>query len=187
MSNANYSYTPNFIPAKKALAAILAEVEGDLEQKTNRMYGKDIPVPRLTAWYGTGAYSYSNVENEAKEMPPVLEAICAKLSKLEGVEFNSVLVNYYRDGADSVSFHADDEKELGPSPADVRIASLSFGAQRRFVLRHNERLEDDYIVDLESGSLLMMRGDLQSTHKHAVRKTAKAVGPRVNLTFRVVS
>jgi alkylated DNA repair dioxygenase AlkB len=98
---------------------------------------------------------------------------------------NAALANYYRDGRDSMGWHADDERELGPSPDDVAVASLSLGAARRFLLRHRTRGETRELA-LGDGSLLVMRGTTQRHWRHALPKTRAAVGPRLNLTFRVV-
>jgi alkylated DNA repair dioxygenase AlkB len=95
-----------------------------------------------------------------------------------------VLLNLYRDGRDGMGWHADDEPELGPQPA---IASLSLGATRRFRLRHRRRRDTGVTLDLAHGSLLLMAGATQRHYVHAVPKTARPVGERINLTFRYVS
>jgi alkylated DNA repair dioxygenase AlkB len=99
-----------------------------------------------------------------------------------GRHFNSVLLNYYRDERDSMGFHADDEKELGPEPA---IASLSFGAPRTFILKHR-RLPRQLKLALGDGSLLLMAGALQSHWVHGINKERQPCGPRINLTFRKI-
>jgi alkylated DNA repair dioxygenase AlkB len=99
--------------------------------------------------------------------------------------FNSVLLNLYRNGRDSMGWHADDEPELGPAPA---IASVSLGALRRFRLRPRAGLVHAPLsLDLPHGSLLLMRGPTQQHWQHALPKTARPVGPRLNLTFRWVA
>ncbi len=99
-----------------------------------------------------------------------------------GSSFNSVLLNYYRDGRDSMGLHADDEPELGPEPV---IASLSLGATRNLYFRHRRCKELATVnVPLPSRSLLVMRGETQRNWKHGIRKVARPCGPRVNLTFR---
>ena len=107
-------------------------------------------------------------------------AIRERIEQVTKARFNSVLLNYYRDGRDSMGYHADDEPELGENPV---IASISLGAARRFVLKHNQTGEKHEIV-LEHGSLLVMGGSCQHFWKHAIPKTAKPVRPRINLTFR---
>lgn len=178
-------FDPSFVPDHAAtMETILAEVT--LRQETTHVFGKTYDVPRLTAWIGDAGrlYSFGGKTFEPTPWTPTLEALRARVSAHEGVEFNSVLVNLYRDGSDSVAFHADDEPELGPSPDDIRIASISLGAARRF------RVKGPVISDawnLGAGSLLVMGGTLQRDHVHSIPKTRKPVDPRVNLTFRVVA
>ncbi len=165
--------------------ALIEEVS--LTQETILMFGKTIPTPRLTSWHGDAGreYTFSGRNFTPNEWTPTLTAIRDALEVREGIRFNSVLINYYRDGSDSVAFHADDEPELGPTQDDVRIASVSLGDERRFILKSNDDgTRREY--NLGAGSLLIMRGDLQRTHKHAIPKTRRPVGPRLNLTFRVI-
>jgi alkylated DNA repair dioxygenase AlkB len=112
--------------------------------------------------------------------PPLLE-IKARIEEEAGVEFNSVLLNLYRDGRDGVAWHSDDEPELGPSPL---IGSVSLGATRRFQFRLKSRKELRRELNLEHGSFLLMSGSTQRTWQHQVPKTSRRVEPRVNLTFR---
>jgi alkylated DNA repair dioxygenase AlkB len=114
---------------------------------------------------------------------PLLAAIRARAEACAGVRFNSVLCNRYRSGADTVGWHRDNERELGPEPV---IASVSFGATRRFLLRHVKG-PDRAEIGLEDGSVLVMRGQTQQRWRHSVPRTAQAVGERVNLTFRLVN
>jgi alkylated DNA repair dioxygenase AlkB len=115
-------------------------------------------------------------------MTPLLEQIKAELETFTGTAFNSVLVNLYRDGKDSVSWHSDNEAVNGREPT---IASVSLGATRRFDLRH-KATKETVRADLEDGSLLVMSGLSQHCWVHQIAKTANAVGPRINLTFRRV-
>lgn len=156
------------------------------EQPTIRLYGRDCQVPRLTCWYGATSYVYSGRENAPQTMPVWLEALrtsvereCATLGLLP-CAFNSVLLNYYRDGRDSVAYHADDEPELGAHPV---IASLSIGAERKFSIKHRASGSRTDVV-LGHGDLLLMYGRSQLDYVHAVPKTRQPVQPRVNLTFR---
>jgi alkylated DNA repair dioxygenase AlkB len=113
---------------------------------------------------------------------PVILELKTRIEAVCDAPFNSVLLNLYRDGADSMGWHSDDEPELGERPV---IASLSLGATRRFRLRHRRRKElEPVAIDLENGSLLIMEGDTQRFWKHQVPKTRRAAEPRVNLTFR---
>jgi alkylated DNA repair dioxygenase AlkB len=149
-----------------------------------KMYGRTIPIPRLTAWYGDpgATYVYSGIRNEPMPWNSVLEGLRQSLEASHGVRFNSVLLNLYRNGRDSLSWHADDERELGREPF---IASLSLGATRIFQMQHRVSGETRSI-DLEHGSLLVMSGVTQQYWKHQVPKERDATGARINLTFRVI-
>ena len=147
------------------------------------VYGKRYLQPRLTAWYGEASYTYSGLTLRPLPLTPLLEQLRAAVEQATGRRYNSVLLNYYRDGADSMGMHSDDEPELGPQPV---IASLSYGATRTFVLRH-KRSKRTVKLDLTDGSLLLMAGALQAHWLHGINKTAKVVGPRLNLTFRFVN
>jgi alkylated DNA repair dioxygenase AlkB len=138
--------------------------------------------PRLTAWYANPGvtYSYSGVTHQAFPWTSELLDIKQRAETAAGTTWNSLLLNFYRDGQDSIGFHADDEPELGTNPV---IGSISLGAVRRFVLKHpasGEKLE----FELPHGSLLVMGGTSQHHWRHGVPKTRKPVGPRINLTFR---
>lgn len=149
-------------------------------QEIARVMGRAVPLPRLTAWYGEAGYVYSGIRHEPRPWTPTLLDLKAIAEVLAGQSFNSVLLNLYRDGRDSVSWHADDEPGLGPEPV---IASLSLGASRRFLLRHR-RTRARVEVVLDHGSCLVMGGAIQRHWQHQVPKTARPVGPRINLTFR---
>jgi alkylated DNA repair dioxygenase AlkB len=148
------------------------------------VYGKWIAQPRLTAWYGDPdkTYRYSGIELHPHRWTSELSEVREVCEKIAGVHFNSVLANLYRDGRDGVAWHADDEPELGENPV---IASVSLGQERRFDLRHRETGETIRTL-LPSGSVLVMAGSTQHHWLHQVPKTAKQVGPRINLTFRFV-
>lgn len=151
------------------------------EQRTVRIFGRSMPQPRLTAWMGSGSYSYSGQRHAPAPMPAVVAALHARL----GGDYNSVLANQYRDGRDSVAWHADDEPELGDAP---RIASLSLGAPRVFQIRANgARYADRVEIVLAHGDLLVMSGASQRDYQHRVPKSPTPVGARVNLTFRHVA
>jgi len=156
------------------------------KQDTIHMYGKRLPVPRLTAWYGERktAYTYSHIRMDPHRWTAPLREVKAAVEAQAGVAFNSALANLYRDGQDSVAWHADDEAELGHHPV---IASVSFGATRRFDLRHVADRSLRRSFALTPGSLLVMRGPTQHHWEHRVAKTTKPVGPRINLTFRQTS
>ena len=150
------------------------------EQHALTLYGRTVPTPRLTAWIGDSAYRYSGIVNEPAPWPGALAELRERLRQEFGVDLNSCLANLYRDGADSMGYHSDDEPELGMRPT---IASVSLGARRRFVLRHRAT-GAKWSWDLGQGDLLVMRDESQSDYAHAVPKTSRPVGPRMNLTFR---
>lgn len=147
------------------------------------VYGKRHLQPRLTAWYGEAGYTYSGLTLHPLPLTPLLAQLRAAVERATGRRYNSVLLNYYRDGADSMGMHSDDEPELGLEPV---IASVSYGATRTFILRH-KRSKRTVKLDLTDGCLLLMAGALQANWQHGINKTAKLVGPRLNLTFRFVN
>jgi alkylated DNA repair dioxygenase AlkB len=138
--------------------------------------------PRLTAWYADPGlrYSYAGVTHQPLAWTEPLWQVRHSVAAAAATMFNSLLLNYSRDGQDSIGFHADDEPELGRNPV---IASLSLGAARTFVLRHN-RSGQRHRWELSHGSLLIMAGTLQQNFKHAVPRSRSPVGQRINLTFR---
>lgn len=156
----------------------------DWEEHMIHMFGKSYPQPRLVAWFGDkgSEYSYSGLKMNVRPWTPEILALRQIVESYSGTVFNSVLVNLYRDGNDKVSWHRDNEPELGSTPT---IASLSLGAARRFKFRHlqsGETLE----VTLESGSLIIMSGLSQACWEHEVPRQAAIDKPRINLTFRQV-
>jgi alkylated DNA repair dioxygenase AlkB len=153
-------------------------------QEFLNMYGKRIPFPRLTAWYGdpNASYSYSGVRNEPAAWLPELATLRNELLLRTGIRFNSVLLNQYRNGDDSLSWHSDNEPELGTEPT---IASVSLGVSRLFELKH--RTESTVVpIRLDHGSLLLMSGSLQAHWTHRIPKERAITRSRINLTFRVI-
>lgn len=148
------------------------------------VFNRRVPQPRLTCWYGDPGknYSYSGTHLTPSAWTPLLTEIKNAAEKVAGATFNSVLANLYRDGSDSISWHSDNEPELGLEPI---IASVTFGYMRRFDLRHKESKET-VSVELTSGSVLVMSGQSQSRWQHQIAKTRKPTGPRINLTFRTI-
>jgi alkylated DNA repair dioxygenase AlkB len=188
LPQADLRYDATFLPATEA-DALLAQLTAEVawEQRAIRIFGQEIPQPRLTAWYGApdARYAYSGLHWEPRPWTPALHTLRQRIETATGARFNSVLLNLYRNGQDSMGWHADDEPELGPAPA---IASLSLGATRRFRLRPRAGLAHAPLsLDLPTGSLLLMRGPTQQHWQHALPKTARQVGPRLNLTFRWVT
>jgi alkylated DNA repair dioxygenase AlkB len=162
--------------------AVLARLIGETDWRSEiiTVWGKQHPQPRLTAWHGDAAYTYSGLTLTPLPFTPLLLEIKGAVEAASGRRFNSVLLNYYRDQRDSMGMHSDDEDELGPAPA---IASVSFGATRTFVLRHKAS-KRTVKLDLTSGSMLLMAGATQANWQHGINKLSRPVGPRVNLTFR---
>ncbi len=162
------------------------EQEVAWEQSIIRVYGRERPIPRLNAWHGVpgATYTYSGRHFLPHAWTPVLLDVKQRIEAVTGESFNSVLANLYRDGNDSVSWHSDDEPELGANPV---IASVSLGAERKFVLKHKHRRDlAPVILWLPSGSLLLMKDETQHYWTHQVPKTKNAVGQRINLTYRLI-
>jgi len=156
-------------------------------QENVLIWGKSVPQPRLVAWYGDrdSGYTYSGITLTPLLWTDVLLTIRRQVETVTKAAFNSVLLNYYRDHQDSMGFHSDDEPELGQRPI---IASLSFGEERTFVLKHKlDRLLKPVRLRLASGSLLLMKGETQKNWKHGIEKSTRTCGPRVNLTFRRIN
>jgi alkylated DNA repair dioxygenase AlkB len=171
-----------FDPAASAahLAALIAALDWEAQHFT--IYGRTVPMPRLIAMYGPVGYRYSGVVHPPRAMPERLDGIRRHVEAATGRVFNSVLANLYRDGRDAVGWHRDSDYAHGGQPD---IASVSFGATRRFDLRDGAtKAAKRVTLDLESGSVLVMRGDAIARWWHRIAKTTRPVGPRVNLTFR---
>jgi alkylated DNA repair dioxygenase AlkB len=164
--------------ADRLLGELVAATAWRREEAT--VMGRRLPIPRLTAWHGEKGYVYSGIRLEPAPWSPPLLELKAVAEAIAGETFNSVLLNLYRDGRDSVSWHADNERGLGTDPV---IASLSLGAVRRFQLRHR-RTRARVDLDLPHGSCLIMAGATQHHWLHQIPKTARPIGPRLNLTFR---
>lgn len=156
------------------------------KQQPIKMFGKSVMQPRLTAWYGDEGteYSYSGLMNYPLSWNTQLLEIKKQVEELSGCKFNSVLLNLYRDGQDSMGWHQDNEIELGLNPT---IASVSFGATRQFQMRHKfDKSIPKLDIGLQDGSILIMSGETQKYWQHKIPKTKKFVGERINLTFRTV-
>jgi alkylated DNA repair dioxygenase AlkB len=148
-----------------------------------RLFGREVDSPRLSSWIGDAgsAYTYSGARFHPHPWPGALDDIRQRLARELDVPFNSVLANRYRDGRDYMGWHSDNEAALGAQPV---IASLSLGAARRFVLKHRQEKDRKLALELPHGSLLVMSGDTQAHYRHALPRTARPVGERINLTFR---
>ena len=177
-------YPKAFSPARAAQLFATLNASIDWRATEIRLFGRAVASPRLSAWYGAAAYAYSGLTWPARPMPAALDEVRAEAEALAAAPFNTVLANLYRSGADSMGWHADDEPELGPDPV---IASVVFGAARRFLFRHKHDKADKREVALGDGDVLVMGPGTQRHWLHAVPKTAKPVGARVNLTFRWIA
>ena len=184
--DAEIVYYPNFFDVEKA-NELHEKLKADIpwQQDNIRVYGKEYEQPRLTALYGNEGkpYGYSNIVMQPHQWSPLtiylkeaVEDICEEI-------FTTVLLNLYRNGKDSNGWHADNEKELGRNPI---IASISFGAERIFQMKHNSIPNLKQNILLQHGSLLVMKGTTQHFWKHQIPKTAKPIGERINLTFRII-
>ncbi len=178
LPDAELTLWEHFFPRAQAdiyYEALLKDTEWKQEPIT--IHGKTHLTPRLTAWYGNFPG-----DHPLQPLTPTLQEIKAAVEQTSGVVFNSVLLNLYRTGQDSVSWHRDHEREFGQNPI---IASVSFGETRPFQVRHKFRKELAKIeIPLHHGSLLLMGGPMQHYWEHQVPKTTKDVRPRINLTFR---
>lgn len=185
IENGEYIFYPDFL-SKSISDEFFKKLQNtiDWKQESMNMYGKKVDFPRLTAWYGDNdkPYTFSGITLKPNSWTQEILEIKSKIESKANIIFNSVLLNRYRNGNDSISWHTDAEPELGKNPI---IASVNFGATRKFQLRHintKEKIE----IELTNGSLLIMQGELQHYWQHQVPKTSKVVGERINLTFRVI-
>lgn len=184
LADAEIAFDPHWLTSVEAddlFAALMAQISWETHRL--RLFGREMDAPRLSCWIGDpdAVYTYSRMRFEPRPWPAALLSIRSRLEHECGRPFNSVLANRYRDGRDSMGWHADDEPELGEVPV---IASLSLGATRRFVLRRRDLPRQRCEINLPHGSLLLMRGPTQSHWQHALPRTARAVAERINLTFR---
>ncbi|HYT90401.1 MAG TPA: alpha-ketoglutarate-dependent dioxygenase AlkB [Gemmataceae bacterium] len=173
-------YISEFFSREEA-DALFANLQQNIAWKQERgPFGHSFP--RLTALYADAGvtYTYSGVTYPSLMWTPELDAVRRRVEQAAAAPFNSVLLNRYRDGSDSIGFHADDEPELGLNPI---VPSISLGSRRRFVLRH-KKSKKKIEYELTHGSLLIMGGTLQHFWLHSLPKTAQPVGERINLTFR---
>ena len=183
ITNGEYIFIPDFYEkAESDHYLFLLRNQIDWQQESMNMYGKRINFPRLTAWYGDNdkPYSFSGITLEPLHWLPELLEVKKKIETAAHTEFNSVLLNLYRNGNDSISWHTDAEPELGVNPI---IGSVNFGETRKFQLRHKHTL-GKIEIDLTHGSALIMQGELQHYWQHQVPKTNKPIKERINLTFR---
>lgn len=186
MPNADVTYYPNFIESLEATAYFTSiKANTSWQQDDIKVFGKIHPQPRLTALFATNErpYSYSNITMNPQKFSLELLHIKKAVETIAQIKFTTCLLNLYRDGKDSNGWHADDEKELGTNPV---IASVSLGQERFFHLRHRHDKNLKTKILLQHGSLLLMQGATQHFWQHQIPKTAKPIGERINLTFRII-
>lgn len=178
-------YLPDYLTPAQSLD-LFTELHKTISWQQGRikLFGKSHLEPRLSAWIGEpdAIYTYAHKQMIPEPWPEVLDHLRQSLRRDFSQPFNSVLLNLYRDGHDYMGFHADNEAELGAEPV---ISSLSLGAERRFVFKHLAT-QQKYECVLESGSLLVMRGQTQQNWLHSLPRALRVKTPRINLTFRTI-
>ena len=167
--------------SQKLFVRLLDEISW--QQPLIHVAGKKLRIPRLQAWHGDtkARYHYSGLSLDPVAWTELLLLIKTRVEQVSNTVFNSLLLNRYRDGRDSVGWHSDDEKELGKNPV---IASVSFGVERFFQLKNKKDTSLTYKLTLHHGSLLLMKGKTQHFWHHQIPKTKAPINERINLTFR---
>ena len=182
--DAHVRYLDRFLGVDADRAAAAAAQEEYVQERIT-VRGRPYDVPRLTMWYSDAGrtYTYSGIAMSPKPFPPFIRAMNARIAQETGLSFNSVLINFYRDGNDKVGWHSDDEKELG---SEIHIASVSLGAERTFRMRRRD--DHAQVVDctLGHGSLLIMKHPTQLHWEHCLPPRRRVTTPRYNLTFRTI-
>ena len=170
----------NSVDSNKLLKKFISKLPW--ESMMIKMFGRDTKIPRLQCWIGDEGceYRYSGKQLSRQIWSQDLIMIRKKIYQELKIDFNSVLANYYRDGKDSMGWHSDDEKELGPNPT---IASISFGSERDLVFR-KKITKETLAIPQTNGCLILIDGETQRNWQHSIKKTQKVIGPRINLTFR---
>ncbi len=184
LPNAELIYVPDFFNTQEASNYYrIIKDQTNWQQDDITVFGKTYKQPRLTALFGetNQTYSYSNITMHPEAFTKDLLDIKSKVEKFSDEKFNTLLINLYRDGSDSNGWHADNEKELGKNPI---IASVSFGEERPFHFKHRTIKTERHKLQLEHGSLLIMKGEMQHYWLHQIAKTKRHIQPRINLTFR---
>jgi alkylated DNA repair dioxygenase AlkB len=177
-------YVPNVFTREKSdeyFNQLFTEIRW--KQEPIKIFGKEVMQPRLTAWYGDveKPYAYSGITMAPDHWIHPLIEIKSVADQLSGAESSSALLNLYRDGNDGLGWHRDNEKVLGPTPT---IASVSLGAVRSFQLRDYKDKRNLISLELQPGSVVIMRGASQQMWEHRVPKSKKVFGARINITFR---
>lgn len=177
-------YYSDFFSKKEALK-LFQEIntQVDWKRETIVMFGKELPIPRDTAWFGDRSYTYSGIKNEPSSFTPLLLKIKQAIENKTNETFNSLLINRYKSGDDKVDWHSDDEPELSKESS---IASLTLGEPRDFLMRQKGRSGDNKKILLQDGSLLLMKPPTQEFWEHSIPKRSGITETRINLTFRNV-
>ncbi|WP_454255610.1 alpha-ketoglutarate-dependent dioxygenase AlkB family protein [Pseudomonas sp. Marseille-Q8238] len=184
LPNAELDFMPQWLDASCADEWFRClQAQTPWEQPNVVLHGREYPVPRLLAWYGEAAYGYSGLMHRPQPWTPLLQHIRQRIEAMVDQPLNGALLNYYRDGNDSMGWHSDEEPVLGRNPL---IASLNLGGTRRFDLRRKGSSRIEHSLELGHGALLVMRGTTQHYWQHQVAKTRKPVASRINLTFRLI-
>jgi alkylated DNA repair dioxygenase AlkB len=178
-----FSNAFNSLEADNFLKLIIDETEW--KQPSLKIFGRKIKQPRLSALYADNKipYTYSKFTHYGLPWKSNILKVKEKVQKITDLFFNSALVNYYRDGQDSMGWHSDNEPELGKAPI---VASVSFGEARKFNLKHRSDKNLKESILLDHGSILLMSGDIQNNWLHQISKSKKSMGPRINITFRTI-
>jgi len=187
LPDSDITYYPNFLNPEEAdyyFKILLNEIPWQQDDIT--VFGKTYAQPRLTALFADNKkpYSYSNITMQPHGFSSALSEIKKKIEDIENNTFTTCLANLYRDGQDSNGWHSDNEKELGKNPI---IASVSLGQVRPFSLKHKVHKHLKHKIELQSGSLLVMKGSTQQHWLHQIAKTKKIIKPRINLTYRIIN
>jgi alkylated DNA repair dioxygenase AlkB len=190
LADADVRYAPCWL-ARDEADELFRRLQDDIpwERHRLRMFGREVDAPRLSCWIGDPGtiYMYSRSRFEPRPWPPSLLSVRAHVEQACEAPFNSVLANLYRNGDDAMGWHSDDEPELGAQPI---IASVSLGAERRFRFRRRVprgmRASPPVGLALAHGSLLRMAGSTQHHYQHDLPRSTAVVGPRINLTFRLI-
>lgn len=179
-------FYPDFFTTKES-DRLFQELKDSIEWKHEPIiiFGKEIMQPRLTAWFSdlNLEYSYSGITMKGVGWNKTLLEIKERVEKVSGVVFTGALLNFYRDEKDSMGWHKDDEKELGKNPV---IGSVSLGATRTFKFQNIKNKKLQTSLNLTHGSYLLMSGVTQHFWKHSIPKRVGPLGPRINITFRVI-
>jgi alkylated DNA repair dioxygenase AlkB len=186
MRDADVTLYPALFSQRESEALMQCLVDDiDWRQESIKLFGRVHRVPRLTAWYGDPGkvYCYSGISATTIPWIPALLTIKERIEEIANARFNSVLLNHYRDGADSMGWHADDEPELGANPI---IGSVSLGQSRILQMKHRTDTSQRQAIELNSGSFLLMQGPVQQHWLHQVAKSKRPMHSRINLTYRLI-